>query len=215
MVLLALVHAAAAFEAVWNGPWPQDCGNSTPGLDPSSFDLEKFGITANAGNAWWGSRIQCRYCGAPQDDAQCPGLWPYFVGDKAYHGGIPQAANLTAHAAKVAVDMERFLPEPGFDGLVAIDMENWYPFPLRSASKAYITASEAWVKRQHPSWGASAVAKQASAEWGTAAIEWWATVLRVTRAVRPKAKVGFYNFPSCYAGFSAASDPPGCTSIGR
>ena len=210
-VLLPARVATAGFEAVWNGPWPQDCGNSTPGLEPSSFDLQRFGIAANAGNAWWGDRIQCRYCGAPQDDVQCPGLWPYFVGDKAYHGGIPQAGNLTQHAAQVAADVRRFTAAD-FDGLLAIDMENWYPFPLSSQHAAYITASEARVKRQHPSWGAAAVSKQAGAEWGKAAVEWWATVLRVTRAVRPKARVGFYNFPSCYAGFSAAADPPGCTA---
>eukprot|EP01052_Picozoa_sp_SAG31_P060723 SAG31_NODE_19870_length_589_cov_1.687755_1_plen_65_part_01 len=40
--MLALLSVTVAFEAVWNGPWPQDCGHTTPGLVPAHFDLARF-----------------------------------------------------------------------------------------------------------------------------------------------------------------------------
>ena len=70
----------------------------------------------------------------------------------------------------------------------------WWPGRRsQAAAEARARVVSGWPRR---GWGAAAVSKQAEAEGGKAAVEWWATVLRVTRAVRPMARVGFYNFPS-------------------
>ena len=176
------------------------------------MDLAQFGIESNAHNDWYGEAIQLRYCGAPSDDPECPGLWPYIDSDGTpHHGGIPQAANLSAHAAKVAADVERFLPAD-FDGFLVIDEEQWYPWALTHQKQEYINASEDFVRQRNPSWSAEKVTQTAASEWQEAAVAWWATTLQVATRVRPRAKVGYYEFPGCYAGLAAAGQPPGCTN---
>ena len=43
------------------------------------------------------------------------------------NGGVPQRANLTAHAAKIRSDIEIAIPDPEWDGLAFIDYESWQP----------------------------------------------------------------------------------------
>eukprot|EP01051_Picozoa_sp_SAG22_P001586 SAG22_NODE_63_length_23302_cov_17.506551_18_plen_813_part_00 len=200
------------FSFVWNSAFPWECGNSTRGLDPTTMDLAKFGIESNEHNDWYGDTMQLRYCGAPSDDPECPGLWPYIDADgKPHHGGIPQAANISAHTAKVAADMQHFLPV-GFDGYFVIDMEQWYPWALAHQKPEYKNASEHFVRKRHPTWSAQKVTQTAASEWQAAAVAWWTVTLQVATRVRPRAKIGYYEFPGCYAGFAATAQPPGCTN---
>merc|ERR1712004_381516 len=70
------------------------------------IDPEKFGIIENkapGSQGWWmGEKINIIYR---------PGLWPELKDDGTIkYGGVPQAGYLEAHLAKVAQDIDKYVP---------------------------------------------------------------------------------------------------------
>ena len=133
-------------------------------------------------------------------------LWPLIAGAGApgksnVNGGVPQAANLTAHQEL----LRRTLPgavSADFDGIAAIDFENWTPIWENDGSHdawhsaAYRQLSLQLVVDKHPSLSHAQAQAQAKQNFEHAAVDFFVQTLRVCREVRPRARWGFYGFPN-------------------
>lgn len=65
-------------------------------------------------------------CGQPGCTAWTQGLWPTIDNNgKPVNGGVPQAANLSAHLAALEETIVGWLPDPLWDGNAVFDFENW------------------------------------------------------------------------------------------
>ena len=120
-----------AYSVLWNSPWPLECAVPPPALP----DWARYNISTNAKAAFNGATIATLY--------EDTGLFPTFTGmgpggacadgdwnctkATALNGGLPQLVNMSAHLAKVADDIERWLPDPHWSGVANIDYEAWAP----------------------------------------------------------------------------------------
>ena len=208
VVLLAApcALAAPAFRVVWNAPSQicEKCGG---------LPLENYGIEANAKESFVGSTIACLYSksfglwpklnatlnATPCWTGQKPCSWtPWGSIDVLENGGVPQAANLSLHLEMVAADTVRELPDPEYSGIVILDFEVWRPVLQANydALSFNIAFSHMLVKKKHPGWNASQVAQAAASNFNAAALAFFVETIRTIRALRPKAKIGYYEWPS-------------------
>lgn len=67
------------------------------------------------------SRLSAAGC-----SAWTQGLWPYIDdnGD-IVNGGVPQAANLTAHLDYLRSNIDAWMPDVDWNGNAVFDFENW------------------------------------------------------------------------------------------
>jgi hypothetical protein len=128
------------------------------------------------------------------------GLIPRFWKGEAERGGVPQAADLAAHAKKVRADVEARIPDPRFVGYGIIDLESWGPL-WEFAGKEYHDLSIALVRRQSPGRTPEQVERLARAAYDLAARRLLEETLRVCKEMRPLVRWGFYGWP--YRGYEA------------
>jgi hyaluronoglucosaminidase len=133
-------------------------------------------------------------------------LWPLIAGAGAtgsanVNGGVPQAANLSAHLASLARTLHLGVRDD-YTGIAAIDFENWTPLWDNDGghgawhSAAYPRLSIALVKQKHPSLPAAAALAKAKDEFEQAATEFFVATIRLCKKIRPRARWGFYGFPN-------------------
>ena len=144
------------------------------------------------------------------------------------NGGLPQTANLSAHAAVLTQEIRAAIPDPGFSGNCVVDYEDWAPiWPGDGAlfgrwsgtcgqggvwsgpCGLYRNASLRKVKSAHPSWSADEVEAVAKREWEAGATAFMRATLLTARAVRPKCRWGYYGYPPRE---QCAMAPPGTAS---
>ncbi|KAA0149673.1 hypothetical protein FNF31_07168 [Cafeteria roenbergensis] len=135
----------------------------------------------------------------------------------ATNGGVPQRANLSLHLGELARTVVDWIPDPDYEGNAVFDFEDWTPiFDANDGSSlhwhgvAYQEYSKQLVRAEHPAWPESKVEAQARAEFEAAAIEMFAKTLTTVRALRPRAKWGFYGFPANPYMPCTAGDQPQC-----
>ena len=127
---------------------------------------------------------------------------PYIHNDGTIqNGGVPQAADLPRHLSLLRQGIPRWIPDPDWAGNAMLDFESWSPvFSMNSGStcsyqgSCYQDLSIKLVKRAHPSWTAAQVAKEAESQFNAAALAFMVQTLRTGRALRPKAKWGYYGY---------------------
>ena len=122
-----------------------------------------------------------------------PSIWPN--GSIYANGGVPQAANLSQHLAKVRSDIERLFPDPDHDGIVAIDWEVWEPWLDPRSSSVYAQLSFKLA-------GGDKAA--AVAAWNASSLEFMAETLKAAKALRPHAAWGYYGMIGCFARWDVA-----------
>ena len=78
------------------------------------------------------TRIQCGpgCTNAPACQDWTQGLFPSLKGTSCQdaqpvNGGVPQAANLSAHLAELRRTVPLFIPDPDWDGMAVFDFEKW------------------------------------------------------------------------------------------
>ena len=120
---------------------------------------------------------------------------------KLVNGGVPQAGNLSRHLALLKEGIPRWIPDEQWSGNAVLDFEAWDPVWTENTASScgyhgacYQQLSIKLVKETHPGWDAAAVAKEAERQFNDAALEWMVQTLRVCRAIRPKAKWGYYGY---------------------
>ena len=129
------VHAASApppaFSVIWNGP-SASCNRSPP----TTLTLSTYGILANPRQAFNGSvitllytfgvfpKLHATYNATPCWTGKHPCSWnPWGSITASANGGVPQAANLTLHEAKLEQDVVRSVADPESDALLILDWE--------------------------------------------------------------------------------------------
>jgi hypothetical protein len=181
-ILAAAFDSALAYDAFWNANWPNACPEQT---SPSDV-ITKFGIKANADNAFNGNVVSTLY---NHPKMMTVGYWPCIDGTsgKSVNGGIPQRGNLSQHLDKVKSDIQVRFPDADHAGLIVIDWEEWepwlefYPDPAPTAR---------WSHYMNASWlHAGGDKTLAIAQWNASSLLFMAETLKVIVELRPKAKV--------------------------
>ena len=67
---------------------------------------------------------------------------------------------------------------------------------LGRSKTRYQNVSRALVRARHPTWSEAQIEATAASEWNAAARALWGGTLRLSRQMRPRARWGFYNFPT-------------------
>ena len=165
-------------------------------------------------------------------DASCKGC-PNAGCCVAINGGTPQRGNISLHLATVAAAVRKALP-PSFDGIAALDWEEWYPWYSTAGhaddpghpdgrgvppalSPRYIVESRDLARASQPPRGAnsSVVEAEAQSSWNASSLSFLVETLRLCRQLRPHARWGFYNQASCWNNDrqqDPSSSGPGCTA---
>lgn len=146
------------------------------------------------------------------------GLWPTLGsadGSGPINGGIPPKANLSAHLAAVREQLSACIPDPEFNGLGVLDLEQWDPawemnnctfaghnvYPADCPGDgwrgAYQEATRSFIRETHPSWAhnTSRVEAESKAAWETSATQFFVQTLDLLHELRPKMKWGVYQVP--------------------
>jgi hypothetical protein len=119
------------------------------------------------------------------------------------NGGVPQAANLSRHLELLKSGIPHWIPDPEWSGNAVLDFEAWDPLWQHNTASGcgyhgacYQELSIKLVKAAHPEWShnATAVAREAERQFNAAALEWMVQTLRTCRAIRPRAKWGYYGY---------------------
>ncbi|KAL3993789.1 Hyaluronidase family protein [Acanthocheilonema viteae] len=131
------------------------------------------------------------------------GLYPYYKNfsdpTSAVNGGIPQRANLTAHLAKLRDDIEKAIPNEGFNGLAVIDYEKWRPLWEHNwyTKRIYRRESIAYVMERYPNKNKTDAKLTAMNEFNQASLEFLIKTIREAKKIRPFALWGYYGMPFC------------------
>ena len=199
-----------AFEVIWNAP-SEVCAHNCGGLA-----LEQYNIISNMNEQFIGNKVACLY-------SNSFGLWPtlnatliktpcWKTGGKKpcswtpwgeisvkSNGGVPQAANLTAHLEKVSTDIVAAIPNPTFSGILILDFEEFRPILSANidALSFNVVYSQELIKKQYPSWqNETKIALEAEKSFNNAALTFFIETIRTIRQLRPHAKIGYYEWPS-------------------
>ena len=102
--------------------------------------ISSFGIAVNPEQDFDGPVISCMYKTGLFPVLKCPtNATPCWTGKHpcswdpwgdiapAINGGVPQAANITAHVQQLAVDVAAQIPDESFSGFAILDWEAWRP----------------------------------------------------------------------------------------
>uniref|UniRef100_A0A0N5CH87 Hyaluronidase n=1 Tax=Strongyloides papillosus TaxID=174720 RepID=A0A0N5CH87_STREA len=161
------------------------------------IDVEKYGIIANAGQKFNGEKIVIFY-------ERNVGLYPHLKNinsthNEYYNGGIPQNTNISAHLFKLRQDINLIIPNPDFDGVAVIDVEEWRPTYDSNwgVKRIYREESVKHVMTRFPYLKRNQAIKIAKQEFDEAAYNFLMYTLKECQIWRPKAKFGFYGFPIC------------------
>ena len=121
------------------------------------------------------------------------GLFPRLRDGAPHNGGVPQAANLSAHLANLRATVPRWIPDPEWDGLAVFDFEEWTNvWELMIAptagggwhSVAYQNYSVELERRAHPGWSEAQLRAAAKLSFESAATDFLVQTLRLCRARR-------------------------------
>ena len=202
--------ATPAAPALWGSPFSvfQDMGPNLPTIFVPL--AARFGIR----NIGGGACVPNHGCGPFGIQTNGMGVdWPNLLVQangttERHNGGVPQAANLSAELAQMAVWIEKNVPV-GFAGLACIDQEEFTNVwelhcPPKSVSNGewssnygpnYCEVSKDIVRAAHPGWNESTVEAVAKIEFETAATALLVGVLELSKSLRPDAKWGYWMFP--------------------
>jgi hypothetical protein len=130
------------------------------------------------------------------------GLFPSLKGwhGKAgvpVNGGVPQAANLSAHLANLRETVVQFIPDPLWTGNAVFDFEEWTNIwdlmvdggPAGGWHSIYYQNYSIELERKaHPSWSESKLVAAAKESFETSATEFLVETLKTCNSLRPNAK---------------------------
>eukprot|EP00061_Rhincodon_typus_P004888 g23670.t1 len=128
------------------------------------------------------------------------GKYPYYQGQQAVNGGVPQNSSLLEHLTAMERDVERYMRSQTTKGLAVIDWEEWRPLWIRNwkDKEIYRNNSRRLVSEKHPDWAETQINREAQFEFEQSAQRFMVETLRKARNFRPHSLWGFYLFPDCY-----------------
>uniref|UniRef100_A0AC35F6I4 Hyaluronidase n=1 Tax=Panagrolaimus sp. PS1159 TaxID=55785 RepID=A0AC35F6I4_9BILA len=189
-----------------------------------SLHPEWYQIVTNKDQEFLGDKIVTLYEGNL-------GLYPKFIVNVSFYsnenfysnysitesinGGLPQKNNITLHLKKAEKDIIKYVPNPDFDGPLIIDYESWRPLlDLNWGSRShYLYESIKWVRQRFPQISERLAERIATDEFDRAARKFMVKTIQLVKKLRPKALVGFYDYPMCnYDAGKASSKEMECNA---
>lgn len=122
------------------------------------------------------------------------GLLPRFYKGQPERGGVPQAVDMKAHLAKIRADLDASIPDPRWSGYAIIDLETWGPLWEYTGEEAH-RMSISIARRNHPERPMHEVERIARANYELGSKALLEATLRECKALRPRARWGFYAWP--------------------
>jgi hypothetical protein len=157
--------------------------------------------------SWTSKRSLFPVMSCPTNATPCwtgkhPCSWtPWADLEPKVNGGVPQAANLTAHIEALRQDIVNTIPDPGFSGLAILDWEAWRPLTSENDDglSCYTEYSKRLVRAEGGPHAANAtwVAEEATARFDAGAQAIFTATVREVKKLRPLARVGFYSQGAC------------------
>ena len=129
------------------------------------------------------------------------GAFPWYRGDTAIDGGIPQNINYEKHFRKMEEGYKMIMPETDATCYGVIDFESWAPTWDYHIKAIYKEKSIEKVLSDNPELSPEdpQVEQIARREFTTAAIEVLTRTIIKAKELRPNVKWGYYGFPQrCY-----------------
>lgn len=124
------------------------------------------------------------------------GLYPRVWRGIHFNGSIPQRADLAAHVQRLKADIQKAIPDPNWDGYAVIDYESWWPAWEQHQEEGIREESLKRARAGHPGLSNEEVERIAAEEFEAAAGRFLLVTLEACKAERPRAKWGYYAYPS-------------------
>lgn len=192
------------FDVVWNGP-SNACGSCKL---PVPLSPANYSIRTNAGGKFDGDQIVLLYAtgrfptltgtfnATPCWTGRKPCSWnPWGDITPVVNGGVPQAADLATHVRQLTQDVVATGAPTDFAGLLILDWEAWRPSAEENDDflSMYTEYSARLVRKEHPSWNASAALAEGKARFNAGARAFFSVTVEALRQLRPHARIGFYS----------------------
>ena len=187
-----------------------------------SAEFKGYFLFAGSNSSWssvtkygfqeWGM-VQIGFHCVPYKGQQCEpwrqGDWPRLEApaeDPVFrNGGLPQAsdANLTLHLEQLRLQVEKYIPDPNFDGLGGLDWERYAPIWEENTHSSsiyfhwigYQTYSEKLARDTYPGVNESQVVALAKRDFERGAQIFFQETLKTLRVILPKTRWGYYGLP--------------------
>jgi hypothetical protein len=124
------------------------------------------------------------------------GIYPKVWQGQNVNGGVPVAADIPSHLAKLRIDIEQNIPS-NFDGYAVIDYEDWTVL-WDEMPEMYRELTRNVIRAQYASLTAQQVEEFSKRDHEAAARNFYLQTLNAAKAQRPNAKWGFYGYPRDY-----------------
>lgn len=122
------------------------------------------------------------------------GAYPRIYQGTAYNGGVPEAADMQAHATKLIADIGQQIPDASFDGYAVLDYESWEIF-WDDTDDTHKALSRQVARTKYPGATDAEIEAFAKRDFEAAAKTFILLTLNTAKQVRPNAKWGFYGYP--------------------
>lgn len=186
--VFAPIFTGRPFIVAWNAP-TQDC---KPRFKVH-LDLTVFDVDASPNEGWVDQDLTIFY-------KERLGLYPYYDGQKAVNGGVPQNSSFQRHLELLPEGIHKYIRSKDKEGLAVIDWEEWRPIWLRNwqTKDIYRSVSRQLVMARQHGLSEEEINKQAQYEFETSARNFMQQTLQHAKSHRPRQLWGFYLFPDCY-----------------
>lgn len=121
------------------------------------------------------------------------GIYPKVWQGQNVNGGVPVAADIPSHLAKLQIDINQHIP-PDFTGYAVIDYEDWDVLWSQTPEQ-YRELTRAVVRAQYAGLTPSQVEEYSIRDHELAAKNFLLQTLNAAKAQRPNAKWGYYGYP--------------------
>ncbi|NDC37877.1 MAG: hypothetical protein EBZ48_07465 [Proteobacteria bacterium] len=110
------------------------------------------------------------------------------------NSGTPLYSDLAAHEAAIRRHISSYVPDPEFDGYIVFDWEEWSPLWDLSTSWRLDLRDEALAQysAQNPGLAPEQIQAGAKQRWYEAGLQLFLQTVLITRELRPRAKLSWY-----------------------
>ena len=203
---------AAAFDSypvLWDSNSIEPAALVAVGIRPSKH----LAVAPNTIRDWPCQDSPKDYCRGEAFGSYClRGQWPIINAKGELNGGVPHNANLSAHLAQIRRTMPVGVAE-NYTGIIGIDFESWSPIwsedTSKDGSKTYQNLSISLVLQAQPQLPLAQAKTKAKNAFETAALEFFVETIKLCRALRPRARWGYYGYPQPFVfdGYDTANGP--------
>lgn len=122
------------------------------------------------------------------------GKYPAIWQGQTYFGGVPVAADMAGHLAKLTTDINQYMPDVNFNGFAVIDYESWEIF-WDDTHESYKQLARDIARATYAGATDAQIEEYAKRDHEAAAKTFLLETLRKAKQLRPHAHWGYYGYP--------------------